>query len=205
MRFVIAPFVMVTLLVAASLVFAQDASDTTTSQYEALKHSILVLKFGRSPDGQQIPYPDCFNRAPWDRRSWFGGMDPCTPAEHDEWLTDIRRWRDESSRSSRRILGLALRSCPISSGLPVGAGALLYALHWMNFDEGSTGSTLKCSLACAACHQNGPRFILWILQTVRFRHSALVAPVDGLHCLWWWPIALLLTSMVERRPRLTRC
>jgi hypothetical protein len=26
---------------------------------------------------------------------WFGGMDPCTPAEHESWLTDLRRWREE--------------------------------------------------------------------------------------------------------------
>lgn len=22
-------------------------------------------------------------------------MDPCTPAEHDTWLSDLRRWREE--------------------------------------------------------------------------------------------------------------
>ncbi len=80
MRFAIAS-VLAFFFLAVSLDSAQDASDTTTSQYEALKNSILILKFGRSPEGQQIPYPDCFNRAPWDRRSWFGGMAPCTPAE----------------------------------------------------------------------------------------------------------------------------
>ena len=95
MKFGIASFVSVALLLAASSVPAQDASDTVTSKYEALRHSILVLKFGRSPEGQQIPSPDCFTRAPWDRRSWFGGMDPCTQAELDEWLTDLRRWREE--------------------------------------------------------------------------------------------------------------
>jgi len=95
MRFRIARSVIATLLVTVSVLSAQDASDTATSQYEALRHSILVLKFGRSPEGQQIPSPDCYLRAPWDRRSWFGGMDPCTPEEHEAWLTDLRRWRDE--------------------------------------------------------------------------------------------------------------
>jgi len=95
MRFRVAPFAVATLLFAVGVLSAQDASDTATSQYEALRHSILVLKFGRSPEGQQIPSPECFNRAPWDRRSWFGGMDPCTPEEHDTWLTDLRRWREE--------------------------------------------------------------------------------------------------------------
>ena len=67
MRFRIAPFVVATLLVAVSVFSAQIGTDTTTSQYEALRHSILVLKFGRSPEGQEIPSPDCFNRAQWDR------------------------------------------------------------------------------------------------------------------------------------------
>ena len=49
MRFGIAPSVVVTLLLAVSLVSAQDASDTATSQYETLKHSILVLKFVARP------------------------------------------------------------------------------------------------------------------------------------------------------------
>jgi hypothetical protein len=67
MRLDIAPSVVITLLVVVSLVSAQDASDTATSHYEALKHSILMLKFGLSPDGQQIPSP-LAGGAPHSRR-----------------------------------------------------------------------------------------------------------------------------------------
>ncbi len=97
MRFGIA-FVLVSVLLAASLAPAQDARDSTTSKYEALTHSILVLKFGRSPEGQQIPSPDCFTRAPWDRRSWFGGMDPCTQAE-----LHAPGFCEEATTTNRRI------------------------------------------------------------------------------------------------------
>src|ERR1700743_3851176 len=95
MRLRIPPAVLVTLLIAVRLLSAQDASDTATSQYEALKNSIIVLKFGLSPESQQIPSPDCYNRGPWDRQSFFGGTDPCTPAEHDAWLSLLRSWRLE--------------------------------------------------------------------------------------------------------------
>ncbi len=43
------------------------------------------------PDDQQIPTPACLNM----KGAWEGGSTPCTPNEHDEWLADIRHWRDE--------------------------------------------------------------------------------------------------------------
>ena len=70
MRFTIEPFVAVALL-AVSMVSAQD------SKY--------------SPKGQQIPAPGCLNM----RGAWEGGSTPCTQNDHDAWLTDIRRWRNE--------------------------------------------------------------------------------------------------------------
>jgi hypothetical protein len=62
--------------------------------------------------------------------------------------------------------------------LPVGVGALLYVMHWMNFDEGSTGGSLTMlfGMALAAPLSIGmmgaTTFGIW--QTVRFRHTALV-------------------------------
>ena len=83
--------------------------------------------------------------------------------------------RSDESRLSRAygcfaFLGLAT--------LPVGVGALLYVLHWMNFDEGSTGGTLTMLFGMAlavplAIGMVGASiFAIW--QTVRFRHPALV-------------------------------
>jgi hypothetical protein len=84
-------------------------------------------------------------------------------------------------RSDESLLNRAY-SCFAFLGLatlPVGVGALLYVLHWMNFDEGSTGGTLTMlfgmglatplaiGMVCASI------FGFW--QTVRFRHPALVA------------------------------
>ncbi|MFN7993741.1 MAG: hypothetical protein U0Q18_09085 [Bryobacteraceae bacterium] len=66
------------LLIDVSVTSAQDASDTATSPNASAKHSILVLKFGRSPEGQQIPSPDNFNRAPWDEGD--RGLVEWTPA-----------------------------------------------------------------------------------------------------------------------------
>jgi hypothetical protein len=62
--------------------------------------------------------------------------------------------------------------------LPVGVGALLYVLHWMNFDEGSTGGTLTMlfgmALATPLAIGMVGASIFGIWQTVRFRHPALV-------------------------------
>jgi hypothetical protein len=62
--------------------------------------------------------------------------------------------------------------------LPVGIGALLYVLHWMNFDEGSTGGTLTMlfgmALATPLAIGMVGASIFGIWQTVRFRHPALV-------------------------------
>ncbi len=44
-----------------------------------------------SPDGQQIPVPDCLTV----KGLWLGGYTPCTAADHDAWLRDITHWRDE--------------------------------------------------------------------------------------------------------------
>ncbi len=95
MQFRIAAFTALAVLLATSAVSAQDGGDATTARYDALKNSILVLKFGLSPEGQQIPSPDCYGRGPWDRQSFFGGSEPCTQAELDSWLADLRRWRVE--------------------------------------------------------------------------------------------------------------
>ncbi len=41
-----------------------------------------------APQNQQIPVPECLN----PRGFWQA---PCTPAEHEAWLNDIRHWREE--------------------------------------------------------------------------------------------------------------
>jgi len=43
------------------------------------------------PEHQQIPSPSCLIM----KGAWEGGSKPCTPADHAEWLTDIRHWRTE--------------------------------------------------------------------------------------------------------------
>jgi uncharacterized membrane protein (DUF485 family) len=62
--------------------------------------------------------------------------------------------------------------------LPVGFGLLLDVLHWMNFDEGSTGGTLTMlfgmALATPLAIGMVGASIFGIRQTVRFRHPALV-------------------------------
>ncbi|MGC2194936.1 MAG: hypothetical protein WA628_09685 [Terriglobales bacterium] len=62
--------------------------------------------------------------------------------------------------------------------LPVGVGILFYVLHWMNFDEGSTGGTLTMlfgmGLAAPLAMGMLGATIYGIQQTVRFRHPALV-------------------------------
>lgn len=62
--------------------------------------------------------------------------------------------------------------------LPVGVGALLYVLHWMNFDEGSTGGTLTMlfgmALAVPLAMGMVGASIFGIWQTVRLRHPALL-------------------------------
>ena len=62
--------------------------------------------------------------------------------------------------------------------LPVGLGALLSALHWMSFDEGTNGGTVSMlfGMALAVPLSIGMMFatVYGIQQTVRFRHRALV-------------------------------
>jgi gamma-glutamyl hercynylcysteine S-oxide synthase len=43
------------------------------------------------PEGQQIPGPGCLNM----RGAWEGGTKPCSAEEHENWLADVRHWRDE--------------------------------------------------------------------------------------------------------------
>ncbi len=62
--------------------------------------------------------------------------------------------------------------------LPVGVGILLSVLHWMNFDEGSTGGTLVMlfgmGLAVPLSLGMLGASIFGIAQTVRLRHPGLV-------------------------------
>ncbi|HXM92866.1 MAG TPA: formylglycine-generating enzyme family protein [Candidatus Dormibacteraeota bacterium] len=44
-----------------------------------------------APVGQQIPGPPCLSM----KGAWEGGSKPCSDAEHENWLADIRHWRDE--------------------------------------------------------------------------------------------------------------
>ena len=44
-----------------------------------------------SPNNQLIPAPSCLTL----KGAWEGGYTACTPATHDEWLRDVRHWRDE--------------------------------------------------------------------------------------------------------------
>src|SRR5579862_507457 len=44
-----------------------------------------------SPDGQQIPTPSCLAM----KGEGEGGSTECSQNEHEEWLADIRHWRDE--------------------------------------------------------------------------------------------------------------
>jgi hypothetical protein len=62
--------------------------------------------------------------------------------------------------------------------LPVGVGMLLSVLHWMNFDEGSTGGSLAMLFGMGLAP---PLFlgmmaasIYGISQTLHFRHPALI-------------------------------
>jgi gamma-glutamyl hercynylcysteine S-oxide synthase len=43
------------------------------------------------PEWQQIPGPKCLNV----KGAWEGESTPCSPAEHQAWLADVRHWRDE--------------------------------------------------------------------------------------------------------------
>ncbi|HVN18076.1 MAG TPA: SUMF1/EgtB/PvdO family nonheme iron enzyme [Dongiaceae bacterium] len=44
-----------------------------------------------SPKGQQIPSPSCLTM----RGAWEGGGTACSQSEHDDWLGDIKHWRNE--------------------------------------------------------------------------------------------------------------
>ncbi len=62
--------------------------------------------------------------------------------------------------------------------LPIGVGALLSVLHWVNFDEGSTagGEAMYFGMLLGAPLSVGilGASIYGIWQTVRFRHRALI-------------------------------
>ncbi len=62
--------------------------------------SLLLLLVPRSgfaqdahytPKNQLIPAPECLTI----KGAWQGGYTPCDAATHEEWLKDIRHWRDE--------------------------------------------------------------------------------------------------------------
>ncbi|MFZ0954836.1 MAG: formylglycine-generating enzyme family protein, partial [Candidatus Sulfotelmatobacter sp.] len=44
-----------------------------------------------SPQGQQIPVPECLAM----KGLWEGGSKPCSQTEHEAWLADITHWRAE--------------------------------------------------------------------------------------------------------------
>ena len=44
-----------------------------------------------APKNQQIPAPDCLVI----KGLWEGGYTPCTSADHEMWLKDIKHWRFE--------------------------------------------------------------------------------------------------------------
>lgn len=96
MRLSIASSVVI-LLVAVSAASAEDASGTATITirgFKTLHPSAEVRSFSRwSADS----FARLLQSGPvgQDRRSWFGGLDPCTSAEHDTRLTDLRYWREE--------------------------------------------------------------------------------------------------------------
>ena len=56
-----------------------------------LTNPILAQDSKFRPERQQIPTPGCLVM----KGAWEGGSAPCTQNEHDAWLADIRRWRDE--------------------------------------------------------------------------------------------------------------
>jgi hypothetical protein len=62
--------------------------------------------------------------------------------------------------------------------LPIGVGALLSVLHWMNFDEGSTGFQLVLffGMVLATPLSIGivGALIFGLWQTVRIRHRPLI-------------------------------
>src|SRR5450755_4183115 len=45
-----------------------------------------------SPNEQQIPVPECLLAA---KDLWLAGTKQCSETEHEAWLADIRKWRDE--------------------------------------------------------------------------------------------------------------
>lgn len=48
---------------------------------------VIPFAFGK----QQIPGPSCLNM----KGAWEGDSKPCSDAEHENWLADVRHWRDE--------------------------------------------------------------------------------------------------------------
>ncbi len=44
-----------------------------------------------APKNQLIPAPACLTL----KGAWEGGYTPCTAATHEQWLDDIRHWRNE--------------------------------------------------------------------------------------------------------------
>ena len=87
-------------------------------------------------------------------------------------------------RSDESLLNRAY-GCFIFLGLatlPVGVGLSLAVLHWMNFDEGSTGGSLAMLFGMALAPPLAMGIvgasIFGIWQTVRFRHRR------WLSCRW---------------------
>lgn len=65
----------------------------------SLLFTLLMLTAGHavsqdsnfSPEHQQIPNPGCLVM----KGAWEGGSTACSQNEHEEWLADIRHWRNE--------------------------------------------------------------------------------------------------------------
>ncbi|MGA2348482.1 MAG: formylglycine-generating enzyme family protein, partial [Candidatus Sulfotelmatobacter sp.] len=46
---------------------------------------------GWDSEWQQIAGPKCLDT----KEAWEGGSSDCTPADHDNWLADLKHWRAE--------------------------------------------------------------------------------------------------------------
>src|ERR1700684_626545 len=57
----------------------------------ALSSIVLAQDAKFSPQDQQIPPPNCLVM----KAAYEGASAPCTEQDHEDWLADIRHWREE--------------------------------------------------------------------------------------------------------------